>query len=82
MGGGRVLNRFVKGVGFALRSGAAPIVVGARLASRRWAEAPVGLPEPRRGLAMASKIALDEFFFATELAAAPLVRVRDRARLT
>jgi len=43
---------------------------------------PVGLPEPRRGLAMASKIALDEFFFATELAAAPLVRVRDRARLT
>ena len=81
MGGGRVLNRFVKGVGFALRSGAAPIVVGARLASRRRAEAPVGLPEPRRGLALASKIALDEFFFATELAAAPLVRVRDRARL-
>jgi len=82
MGGGRVLNRFAKGVGFALRSGAAPIVVGARLASRRRAEAPVGLPEPRRGLAMASKIALDELFFATELAAAPLVRVRDRARLT
>jgi hypothetical protein len=81
MGGGRVLSRFVRGVGFALRSGAAPIVVGVRLASRRRAEAPVGLPAPRRGLALASKIALDEFFFATEMAAAPLVRVRDRARL-
>ena len=81
MGGGRLLNRFAKGVGFALRSGAAPIVVGARLASRRRAEARVGLPKPRRGLALASKIALDEFFFATELAAAQVVRVRDRARL-
>ena len=37
-----MLNRFVRGVGFALRSGAAPIVVGARLAARRREEAPVG----------------------------------------
>jgi hypothetical protein len=68
-------------MGIALRTGAAPFWVGARLASRRRELARNDLPAPRRGLRLASKIALDELFFATEFAAAPMVRLRDQARI-
>jgi hypothetical protein len=76
-----MLNRFTRLIGFGLRVGAAPLLVGARLASR-WLEEGYGdLPRPRRGLGVASKVALDELFLATELAAAPLVRVREQRRV-
>jgi len=75
-----VLNRFAKGLEVALRSGAAPLIVGARLASRWGAIAAEGLPQPRRGLALASKVALDEIFLATEIASAP-VQVWDQGRV-
>jgi dienelactone hydrolase len=75
------MGRFARGVELALRSGAAPLIVGARLASRWLEGAPLDLPAPRGGLAVASKIALDEFFFATELAVAPVVRPGEQRRV-
>lgn len=73
LGGSRLLDRIAKGVSFAVRTGAAPLLIGARLASR-WREEQVrDIPTPRGGLAIASKIALDEFFLATEVASAPMV---------
>jgi hypothetical protein len=76
-----MLDRFVRGVGIALRSGAAPVVLGARLA-RQEAEAPgPDVPVLRRGFATTSKIVLDELFFASELALGALLPLRDRARV-
>ncbi len=69
-----MLARLARGIEVVLRSGATPLIVGARIAGRWREEAPIGLPPPRRGLALASKIALDEFFLATEIAVAPVVR--------
>jgi hypothetical protein len=68
-------------MGIALRSGAAPLLVGARIASHLRADERADLPASRGGLRVASKIALDEFFFATELAAAPTIRVREQRRV-
>jgi len=68
-------------VTLAVRSGAVPVVVGARLAGRWLAEESTDLPALRRGLAVASKIALDEFFLATEIAAARVISLLDRGRL-
>ena len=70
------------GVELALRSGAAPIVLGARWMRRRGRRRRQrGIPTVRRGLTIASKIALDEFFFATELVSATIVSRRDRQRV-
>ena len=57
---GRLLNRITRGMTIALRTGAAPLFVGARLASRWGEQLATDLPTPQRGLALASKIALDE----------------------
>jgi hypothetical protein len=70
-----------EGVELALRSGAAPFVLGARWIRRRGRRRQRGIPAVRRGLTIASKIALDEFFFATELVSATIVSRRDRRRL-
>jgi len=59
-----------------------PLLIGARIADRRGAGKPDGIPEQERGWATASKTLLDELFFATELAMAPLVMPRDRTRLS
>ncbi len=77
----RLLEKFSRRLQFAVRAGMAPLVVGARVASR-WAEGqPEGLPTPRGGLAIAGKIALDEFFLATEIASAPVVWRREGRRV-
>jgi hypothetical protein len=77
-----MLDRIRNAVEYALRSGAAPIVLGTRLAGRwRQPERP-GLPQGRGGIGLASKIALDEFFFTTELASANFVPLRDHSRMT
>lgn len=68
--------RLARGIEVALRSGATPLIVGARIASRWRAAHPEGLPTPRGGLGLASKAVLDEIFLAAELAAAPVVRER------
>jgi hypothetical protein len=73
-----VLDRLARGLEIVLRSTATPLIVGARIVSRFREEAPAGLPAPRRGLALASKIALDEIFLAAELASAPVVRETGR----
>ena len=76
-----MLGKLARGLGVAARSGAAPLVIGARVAS--WRQAALGEDIPARGggLAAVSKMALDEIFLATELAAAPLVSPRERSRM-
>jgi hypothetical protein len=71
-----MLARLARGLELALRSGAAPLTVGARIASRWRHAAPAGLPVARPSLLLASKAALDEIFLAAELARAPVVRER------
>jgi hypothetical protein len=76
-------GRIAQGFGIALRSGATPLLLGARLAGRlREQTAGDGLPTRRRGLRVASKMALDEVFFATELISATIVSLRDHRRMT
>ena len=58
-----MIQRIARGVGSALRSGAAPFLVGARLAGHRTGSA-AGVPQPPWSLALASKMALDEIFFS------------------
>jgi len=80
---GGVVGGVAQGMGWALRSAAQPLVVGARLAGRLRAvdgEAH-DVPSVRWGLATVSKVALDEVFFATEIASATFVSLRDRRRL-
>ena len=76
-----MLGAISGGVELALRSGAAPFVLGARWMRRRGRPRQLGIPDVRRGLSIASKIALDEFFFATELVSATIVSRRDRQRV-
>jgi len=77
-----MLDRFRTTLEYALRSGAAPFVLGARLAGRLRRVDRQGLPPMRGGLAVASKVALDEFFFATEILSARFVSMRDHPRMT
>src|SRR3990172_11925326 len=81
MPGGRVIQRIARGVGTALRSGAAPLLIGARLAGRRADAETHGVPKAPWSLALASKMALDEIFFATELASAAVVPLRQGRRV-
>ncbi len=78
---GRLAGRgLAQGVGLVIRSGAAPLVVGARLAGRLWEE-PEGIPAAGTGLATTSKVVLDELFFATELVLARFLAPREHARV-
>jgi hypothetical protein len=76
-----VFQRIVRGVGIALRSGATPLLVGARLAGRRGDGETHGVPDAPWSLALASKIALDEIFYATELASVAVVPLREGRRV-
>jgi hypothetical protein len=76
-----LISRIARGVGIALRSGAAPLWIGARLAGRRRADGEHGVPQAPWSLALASKVALDEIFFATELASASVVPLREGRRV-
>ena len=76
-----MLRKLARGLGMAARSSAAPLVIGARVASWRQVALGEDLPVRGGGIAAASKMALDEIFLATELAAAPLVSLRERTRM-
>jgi hypothetical protein len=71
----------VRGVDLALRTGALPVLLGLRLARGGVARADAALPAPRRSLALAAKIALDEVFLCSEVLSAPVVSRADAARL-
>ncbi len=76
-----LLGRIASGLGLALRSGAAPLVLGLRLAGRREAGPEAGVPAPRWGFGLASKVALDEIFVARELMLSRFVSPLERGRL-
>jgi hypothetical protein len=76
-----VLDRLAQGIELALRSGAAPLLLGARLAGRVGAASDPTLPAQRRGLGIASKIVLDEIFVVSELASASFVARREHRRV-
>jgi hypothetical protein len=76
------MSRLQSGLGMTLRGGALPIVVGWRLLRPPDADPGTALaPVPRWSLGLASKAALDEAFFATELVTAPLLALSDRRRI-
>jgi hypothetical protein len=57
------------------------VLVALRLARGGVANGDPALPSARRGLALAAKVALDEFFLCAEVLSAPVVSPRDGARL-
>jgi len=65
------------GVGVALRSGAMPLLMGMRWIAGAARDDRIGVPSTRWDIKLAAKVALDEFFFATELASASIVSLRD-----
>ena len=73
----------LEGIGFgmrvALRSVATPILMGMRWAQRRSEHR--GVPRPRWNAKLLSKVALDEFFFAAELATGTLISMREHKRV-
>jgi hypothetical protein len=77
-----MLARLASGLTVAVRSGAAPLIVASRIAERRGSVEREGIPDRLRGWRTESKALLDDFFFATELAMAPIVSPRDRKRLS
>ena len=76
-----LFEKFSSGIGIALRSGAAPLALGLRLANRPGIRTYDQIPEKRWGIRLATKAVLDEIFFATELATAPLVARADLSRI-
>ena len=78
---GRISRGVGQGIALALRSSAAPLLVGMHLAGRRGEDRHPDAPPPRWDLRLISKAALDEFFFATEIASASFFSLRDRRRV-
>jgi hypothetical protein len=76
-----VLNEITFGMKVVLRSGAMPMLLGLRWAQRQFEGDLQGIPVPTGGLKLASKVALDELFLATELASATFVSLRDHRRV-
>jgi len=76
-----MLAKLANGLGIALRTGAVPLLIGARIAERRRIGKPDGIPDRQSGWANTSKAILDEIFLASELAMAPTISPRDRRRL-
>jgi len=76
-----MLERTKAGLGLALRTSAVPFLIGSRLAGRRRATTPNGIPDRETGWRTYSKALLDDLFLATELAMAPTISPRDRRRL-
>jgi hypothetical protein len=65
----------------ALRASLLPLFLGLRLVRGGLSGADTSLPSPRRGLALAAKVALDEIFLCSEVLSAPVVAPSDFARL-
>jgi hypothetical protein len=80
--GSRIQNGIGTGLGIALRSSATAGFLGARWLSHAVSARSPVVPTPRVNLALASKVALDEIFFASEVLLATLVSLRDRQRVT
>jgi hypothetical protein len=78
---GRIGLGIGQGVAVALRAAAAPLLVGMRLAGQRCDGGHPEAPPPHWNLRLASKAALDELFFATEIASASFFSLRDRERI-
>lgn len=78
---GRIDRGLGQGVALALRSSAAPLLVGMRLAGQRSHDRRPDAPPLRWDLRLAWKVALDELFFATEIASAPFFSLRQRRRI-
>jgi len=68
-----MLNNIAYGVGVALRSGATPFMMGLRWADKARRARLHGIPEARRDWRLFTKVALDEFFLASELASASII---------
>jgi hypothetical protein len=69
------------GVELAVRGGAAPLVLGLRWRGWKRLVRREGAPAPRRGLALASKVALDEIFYASEVVSATMASLRELRRV-
>jgi hypothetical protein len=84
-GGGDVIRRIGRtigqGVAVALRTSATPLVLGMHVARRRGDDRHPDEPSTRWDLRLASKVALDEIFFATEIASATFFSLRERRRV-
>jgi hypothetical protein len=76
-----MFDRISHGVELTLRSSALALLLGLRWAGVRNVPERSGIPTPRWGLGLLSKIALDELFFATELIGAPFIAPDARRRL-
>jgi hypothetical protein len=76
-----MLTKLMTGLGIAARTSAVPLLLGARIAERRKTGKPDGIPDRKAGWATTSKAILDDIFFATEIAMAPMISPRDRRRL-
>ncbi|MCZ6782380.1 MAG: hypothetical protein O7G30_03635 [Proteobacteria bacterium] len=74
------MGRIRYAVGVALRSGATPLLLGLRWARGAQRDRQQHVPPARWNVKLASKAALDELFFATELASGPFLRIRDLGR--
>ena len=77
----RAWQNVSQGARWAVRGGAAPLVLGLRWRGWQQVAPPHDAPRRRGGFALASKIALDEIFFATEIVSATLVSLRDQRRV-
>jgi hypothetical protein len=73
------MGPLASGITWTLRGSALPLLVGWRVL--RPQPHAGDTPSPRWGLGLASKAALDEAFFATELVTAPLLALSDRRRV-
>jgi len=70
-----------QGVELAVRGGAAPLVLGLRWRGWQRFGPRDGAPAPRRGIALASKVALDEIFYASEVVSATMASLRELRRV-
>ncbi len=69
------------GAGIVARAAAAPITLGMRWVRHGVARPQADIPSAKFSLSLASKIALDDLFFASELVSATFVSLSHRSRL-
>jgi len=73
--------RLAAGMELTLRTSAVALLMGLRWAGVRPGADRTGIPNPSWNIGLFSKVAMDEFFFATELVSAPFLSGRDRQRV-
>jgi hypothetical protein len=78
---GRARAERASALDLALRATLLPFFLGLRLVRGGLSGADASLPAPRRSLALAAKVALDEIFLCSEVLSAPVVAPSDFARL-